>query len=171
MEKLTWLNQHYLKAFAPGRLVKDLEPYLEREGIGVTEVPKLTDIIELQRERSKNLVELARNCRYFYQDFSEYDAKAASKNLKPEILDPLTTLRDRLTEIPEWSATTIHATITEVAGQFSLKLGKIAQPLRVAVCGIAISPPIDVTVELIGRQQCLRRLERALAYIRESTLS
>ena len=166
VEKLLWLNQHYLKSRPLDRLAEELGNFLAQEGIEVTASPALTDVLTLQRERFKTLVDLARSCRYFYQEFSAYDPKAAAKNLKPAGLKSLTLLRERLAGLTDWSAEPIHATLTEVAERSGLKLGKIAQPLRVAVTGGSASPPIDITVELIGKDRSLARIDRALQHIR-----
>ena len=72
-----------------------------------------------------------------------------------------------LTELAEWRGAAIQEAINGIAGELGLKLGKVAQPLRVAVSGSAVSPPIDVTLELLGRDRTLRRIERALEFIRQ----
>ena len=78
----------------------------------------------------------------------------------------LSTLRQRLGDVSLWSATAIHNAIEDFADEEGLKLGKIAQPLRVAVSGRAVSPPIDITLELLGRDLSLQRIDRALDYMR-----
>ncbi len=166
-QKLLWLNQHYLKSLGPRRIGGDLHPFLEEKGIQPTPSPPLERIIELQRGRSKTLRELAENCRFFYQDIAGYDEQAARRFLRQEAIEPLHALRERLSLLPEWSAKSIHDSLTEVAEKFGITLGAIAQPLRVALSGGAVSPPIDITVELIGRGRSLERLDHALHYIRE----
>lgn len=169
-DKLLWLNQHYLKTLETVRIVSELRPFLEQQGIEPSRSPPLEDIIVLQRERSKTLRELAENCRFFYRDVSYYDDQAARKSLRPEVMEPLQTLRVRLARLPEWSAKGIHAAIVEVAEHFGLTMGAVAQPLRVAVSGGSVSPPIDITVQLIGRERSLARLDQALCYIQEHKL-
>ncbi len=166
-QKLLWLNQHYLKSLGPGRIGSDLHPFLEEKGIQPTPSPPLEGIIELQRGRSKTLRELAENCRFFYQHIARYDEQAARKFLRQEAIEPLHTLRERLSLLPEWSAKSIHDSLRDVAEKLGTTLGAIAQPLRVALSGGAVSPPIDITVELIGRERSLERLDHALRYIQE----
>lgn len=166
-QKLLWLNQHYLKSLGPGRIGSDLHPFLEEKGIQPTPSPPLEGIIELQRGRSKTLRELAENCRFFYQDIAHYNEQAARKFLRQEAIEPLHTLRERLSLLPEWSAKSIHDSLTDVAEKFGITLGAIAQPLRVALSGGAVSPPIDITAELVGRERSLERLDHALRYIQE----
>ena len=105
---------------------------------------------------------------FFYKDVESYEPKDAAAHLKPEILEPLNELRGQLAGLPQWTAEAIHAAVNGLAEARGLKLGKIAQPLRVAVAGRAVSPPIDITLALLGREQTLQRLDRALAYIRET---
>jgi len=77
-------------------------------------------------------------------------------------------LHEALAAVSEWQAVPIHVAVNQVAEANGLALGKVAQPLRVAVSGTSVSPPIDVTLELMGRQKTLARIERALAYIRQN---
>ena len=90
----------------------------------------------------------------------------AEKNLRPEILPALEELRNRLSQLGEWRTELLHATIAQCAEDYQLKLGKLAQPIRVAVCGKTASPPIDVTLALLGQERTLARLDRAIRYIR-----
>jgi glutamyl-tRNA synthetase len=95
----------------------------------------------------------------------------AASHLKPEAEQPLSQLRDQLTELSRWEAATIHEVVTTIAETLGLKLGMIAQPLRVAVAGRAMSPPIDVTLMLVGREKTLKRIERALEHIRKQPVT
>jgi glutamyl-tRNA synthetase len=80
----------------------------------------------------------------------------------PEIMPALTMMVDRLTALPAWSKEAIHEVLTSTAEVNNLKLGKLAQPVRVAITGGAVSPPIDITMVLIGREQVLERLNRLI---------
>lgn len=163
--KLLWLNQHYIKTGDPAHVAHHLSWHMGRIGIDPATGPELVEVVKAQRERAKTLVEMAHNSAFFYRDFDTFDEKAATKNLKPEIRDILAGLRACLSGLQEWNAEGIHQAVTEIAEAHGLKMGKLAQPLRVAVCGTDVSPPIDVTVALIGRERTLRRIDKALAYI------
>ncbi len=163
--KLLWLNQHYIKNGDPAHVAHHLSWHMGRIGIDPATGPELVEVVKAQRERAKTLVEMAHNSAFFYRDFDAFDEKAATKNLKPETRDILAGLRTRLSDLPEWNAEGIHQAVTEIAEAHGVKMGKLAQPLRVAVCGTDVSPPIDVTVALIGRERTLRRIDKALAYI------
>jgi len=165
-EKLLWLNQHYLKTSDPQHVAHHLSYHLGKLDIDPSQGPPLTDVIVAQRERAKTLVEMAAASAFFYRDFPAYEAKDADSHLKPEALDVLSDVRDQLVALADWRAEAIHAVVHAVAEARGLKLGKIAQPLRVAVAGRAVSPPIDQTLVLLGREKTLARLERAIDYIR-----
>ncbi|HEX7028835.1 MAG TPA: glutamate--tRNA ligase [Gammaproteobacteria bacterium] len=164
-EKLLWLNQHYLKTLPEEDIAGRLQGYLARIGVEDTaEGPALADVVRVQRERAKTLVEMAETSAFFYRDFEHYEEKAA-KNLMPEAKAPLGELRQQLAALSDWNAADIHHVIQQVTEKLGLKMGKVALPLRVAVVGSAMSPSIDITVELLGRKRTLARIDRALAYI------
>ena len=167
-EKLLWLNQHYIKNSDPAHVAHHLSYHLGKLGIDPATGPDLIEVVKAQRERAKTLVEMANNSAFFYRDIEAYDPKDAAAHLKPEAEKPLADLRARLAALPLWLAEPIHATVTGVAEAHGLKLGKVAQPLRVAIAGRAVSPPIDVTLALVGREKTLKRLDAALDFLRRS---
>lgn len=165
-EKLLWLNQHYIKSSDPAHVAHHLSHHLGQLGIDPSAGPDLMEVVKSQQERAKTLVEMAHNSAFFYREFDEYDDKSARKNLKPAIRDALAEIRRRFADV-DWLPEAIHQVVTGVAEELDLKLGKVAQPLRVAVSGGPVSPPIDQTVYLLGRETVLARIDRALRYIDE----
>ena len=165
-EKLLWLNQHYIKTCDAAYIAQHLAWHMRNLNIDTSQGPGLAEVVIAQRERCKTLLEMAQNSRFFYQEFATYDEKAAAKNLKPEIADALADLGGMLKNLSPWTAEGIHQLINEVAERHTLTMGKLAQPLRVAVTGAAVSPPIDVTVQLIGQQRVLNRIDMAVQYAR-----
>jgi glutamyl-tRNA synthetase len=165
-DKLIWLNQHYIKHGNSERLAGLLQTYLHEQGFAGSVGPAVPELLDVQKERCKTLKEMAEQSRYFFHDFDNYEETAAKKQLRPEVLDALTRLHIRLEQISDWNKGSIHQAIDEVAGEAGLKLGKVAQPLRVAVTGGAVSPAIDDTLYLLGKDRTLVRLNRALEYIR-----
>jgi len=166
-EKLLWLNQHYIKTSDTSYLGGVLKTYLAKLGCDCSQGPELAKVVEAQRERAKTMVEMADNSLFFYADFTEFDEKAAKKNFKAAAQVPLQSLKAALSEVSEWQAEPLHEAVMAVAETLELKLGKVAQPLRVAVAGKGISPPIDITLELLGRERTLARIEMALAFIEQ----
>ena len=164
-DKLLWLNQQHIMATPVERIGKELIPYLKAAGLNPEDGPDPIDVAEGFRERAETLVQMAASCRYCYEDFAAIDTKAAKKNLRPVVLEPLTAVRQQLAALSDWRKDDIAKTIQEVAASFEINLGKIGQPIRVAVTGGAVSPPIDVTVMLVGRERTLRRLDYAIKLI------
>jgi len=164
-EKLLWLNQQYIKNSDPAHVAHHLSWHLGTLGIDPTEGPDLVDVVKAMQERAKTLVEMAQNSVFFYKDFDAFEEKAASKNLDAAALAPLQALRDAYAELQTWKAEAIHQVLNDVTERLGLKMGKVAQPLRVAITGGGVSPPIDITAELIGKQRCLARLDMAVAHI------
>ena len=164
-EKLLWLNHQYIMNSEPEHVAHHLSYQMSKLDVDPTEGPALVEVVKAQRERTKTLAEMARNSLFFYRDFDGYEEKAARKNLKPEAVEPLTDMLQNFQALPDWSAKAIHRIVKETAELRGLKLGKVAQPLRVAVAGGPVSPPIDITLQLLGRERTLQRIERAIAWI------
>jgi len=164
-DKLLWLNQHYLKTADPAHVAHHLSHHLGKLGIDPVGGPTLTRVVVAQRERAKTLVEMAENSVFFFKEPESYNPKDAEAHLRPEAVAVLADLRARLAALSQWSGVGIHEAVNATAESHGLKLGKVAQPLRVAVAGRAMSPPIDVTLELLGREASLGRIDKALEYI------
>lgn len=164
-DKLAWLNQHYLRESKAERIACLLKRKLVELGVDVTGPPDLKEVAGIQKERVKTIAEMADQSRFFYEEFAEFDETAAKKHLRPVALAPLRQVRETLAALDAWDRESIHAAIDAAAEQQAVKFGKIAQPLRVAVTGGAVSPSIDVTLELLGRDRTLSRLGRALELI------
>jgi len=165
MEKLRWLNQHYIKSAEVGALVPLLAYQLERLGVDPSAGPDLRVVVEVQRERAKTMVEMAEKSLFAFREPGGYAEKAARKHLKPEAAAALKALRERLEALSSWETEAIHEAVVATAEQTGLKLGKLAQPLRVAVTGTDMSPSIDATLLLAGREATLARIDAAVAHI------
>jgi glutamyl-tRNA synthetase len=123
-------------------------------------------VVEAQRERARTLKELAQISLFYYQDFGDYDPAAAKKALKAAAVEPLKAIRERLEAVDTWERAAIHRAMTEVVAGLGIGFGKLGMPLRVAVTGGQPSPDLDLTLELVGRDACLRRVDQAVEYIR-----
>jgi glutamyl-tRNA synthetase len=167
--KLLWLNQHYLKTTDPRHVAHHLSHHLGKLGIDPSQGPDVALVVEAQRERAKTLREMAETSAFFYREPEAYEPKDAKAHLGKDSELVLSDLRARLAALTIWTREAIHETVTGLTDAHGLKLGKVAQPLRVAVAGRAVSPPIDVTLTLLGREQTLRRLDRALDYIAQQS--
>jgi glutamyl-tRNA synthetase len=165
MEKLLWLNHHYIMSGDPVHVGKHLVWHLEQRGIDINQGPDAAKVVIAQRERCKTLADMANASGYFYRDFDQYDEKAAKKNFNTDAVSVLANLHDEFSKLASWQAEPLHQVIIKLAETMGLGLGKVAQPLRVAVCGTAASPAIDITLELIGKEKTLIRLQKAINYI------
>jgi glutamyl-tRNA synthetase len=160
-EKLLWINQQHIIATPTDELGAKLMPFLVKAGLDPAEGPDPVHIAEGFHERAETMLQMAASARYCYEDFEVIDEKSAKKNLRPVILEPLKAVRDRLAGLEHWGQTAIHEAIEEVAADYEINMGKIGQPIRVAVTGGPVSPPIDVTLWLVGQARTISRLEHA----------
>ncbi len=170
-DKLLWLNQHYLKNADNASLVKPLSELLKAMDLTIDTGPDLEDLIDVQKHRTETLKDMAEQSVLFYHDFDEYAENAAKKHLRPVVLEPLNVLYDALKSIQDWNNEHIKSTIEEIAEKFEMKMGKLAQPLRVAVTGTGISPSIDDTLRLLGQEKSLTRLRKAIEFIENRSSS
>ena len=162
-EKLLWLNQQHMMRAAPAALVPHLRAQLRRLGCDSDDRQLLEGVILAQRERAKTMKEMATNSRFFFSDRIEMDPKAVAKHLTAEARTVLAQVRGQLAGLPQWDAPSINGLLNQLSAQLQVGLGKVAQPVRVAVTGSAVSPPIDATLALLGRERSLARLDAALA--------
>ena len=163
-DKLLWLNQQHIMRSTPEALVPHLEYQLAALGVTGAAPEKMADVARAQQERAKTMREMAANSVFFFRDVETYDPKAAKKNLTAEAAQPLREMREALAGLADWRAAAIHETVQAVADRLGLGLGKVAQPIRVAVSGGPISPPIDATLEVLGRDTTLQRIDRAIEH-------
>jgi glutamyl-tRNA synthetase len=169
-DKLLWLNQHYIKTSTPRHIATHLLWQMEQRGIDPEQDgPDLAKVAELQQERAKTLVEMAENSLFFYKEVESYDDKAARKNLTEKSVVFLESMLERLSSLTSWKAEPIHTHIKECAVSYEVGMGKVAQPIRVAITGNTVSPPLDLTLELLGSERTLTSISRAIAWIKEQS--
>jgi len=167
--KLDHLNQHYLKARSAESLFDLASPFLDSiAGRPVSRDDSLDKLLDLLRERSNQLVEMAEKARFALVDEIEIEPGPAKKHLRPVVLEPLVALLEALEATPDWTLESIEQAFEQTCkAQGDLKLGKLAQPVRVAVTGTGASPGIYETLEVIGRERALARLRVAVEMIRK----
>lgn len=171
-DKLRWLNNHYIKTSDPTYVATYLQWHLDNKCIDTSNGPAINDAIKLLGERCSTLVELAEQCRYFYQDFDEFDAAAAKKHLRPvakEALE-LALLKISLITDKEWTTENLHAVIEDICRELELGMGKVGMPLRVALTGQSQSPSVDAVMMLIGKNRVLARIQMALDFIEKRSV-
>jgi glutamyl-tRNA synthetase len=164
-DKLIWVNQHYMKTLDPSYVAKHLAWHMEDQGINIENGPSLTEIVKIQADRVKTLKEMAQISRYFYQDFTELDATAVKKHLRPVVKEPLTLVKAKLAALTQWSPENIHAAINNTATELEVGMGKVGMPLRVAATGGGNSPSLDITLALLDKDKVLHRIDQALVVV------
>ena len=163
--KLNWINQQHMKRARVETLSEGLATQLKRLDLDPGDGPPLEEAVEAWRERAETLADMAQAARWAYSDQIELKEGAARKFLRPVVCDALNAVRTALAGLEDWASDVIHACIAQTAQEQGIGFGKLGQPLRVAVTGNTVSPPIDSTLALAGRARTLERLEKALAYI------
>ena len=164
-KKLLWLNQHYIKNSDNENLIFMLNSFFDDMNILTDTGPDLSDLVSVQKERIETVKDLAEQSVFFYKDFKKYDEKMSKKYLKPALLKPFRVLYDEFDNDACWDNETIKSILNKLAEKFDIKIGKLAQPLRVAITGKNISPSIYDTVRLLGREKTLKRLSNAIKFI------
>ena len=162
-EKYLWLNSHYLKTRPLAQLADEIVPYIRAKGHAVPQDQAwLQKMIRTLQERAKTLVELVEAAGYFLNDDIVLDEKAATKFLTRDIAAPLRSLIEKLAALEDFSATNIEQAFAEVLQQAGLAMGKLAQPVRVALTGSTVSPGIHEVIAVLGKEPTLKRLRSAL---------
>jgi glutamyl-tRNA synthetase len=159
-EKLRWLNAQYMKEADDLELAELAKPFLLAAGCDVSAGPPLNRVVALLKERVSTIKELAAAAVYFYCRVEAPD-ELRRQHLTDDIKPALSDLRQRF-GTTEWSRAKINETIKAILAQHKVKLPKIAMPLRVTITGTTQTPSIDATLELIGRDEVLARLDKAL---------
>lgn len=165
VEKLDWLNQHYIRELPTDYVASELAYQLDRLGIDYSNGPKLEDMVPVLGDRAKTLVEMAEATRMFFEDFDEFAPNAAKKHLRGVAKEPMEAALKALEALDDWKAGPLHALVNQVAEDLGLGMGKVGMPLRVAVSGTGMSPSLDVTLEWVGKERTLERVKKGIAFI------
>ncbi len=161
-QKLDWLNAHYLRAMEPAELRGEVVARLAAAGVDTRQGPALEPVIAALQERSKGLNELAEGARVFYQAPQGYDDKAVAKHFSSDAFALLQAFVEEAEALEHWHAEHIHPVLHRVCEQADAKLGHLAQPIRVLIAGVPVSPPIDLTLALLGKAESLARIRTGM---------
>jgi glutamyl-tRNA synthetase len=168
LDKLRWMNGQYLKRKTPSELVRVARPHLEQAGYLLAGVSDawLESLVELYAERMETLDKFAQDVRFFFADEVTRDPKAIDEVLRREgTTARLQRVRAALAALPHFDAAALHDAIQLLTAELGCKMQDVAQPLRVAVTGTKVSPPIDKTLALLGREKTLARIDAVLSQI------
>lgn len=166
-EKFLWVNFHYLKTRPLSQLAEEIVPYIVAKGYRAPQDKSwLERMIKTLQERSRTLVELVDSAHFYLTNDIAIDEKAAKKFLTPEVSQPLSKLIERLSALDEFSEANIESAFSGVLEEFGLSMGKLAQPVRVALTGSTVSPGIHEVIAVLGKERTIRRLQSALERLR-----
>ena len=164
-KKLDWLNAHYMKTLPVEEVAKELVWHFNRLGLtNLENGPKPELIVKNYAERTHTLKEMAQKALCYYQDFEEYDAAAVKKWIKEGSVDILKKSYEVLEALPDWNPQDIDVALENLAKSLEVGMGKVGQPLRVAMTGTAMSPGIGDTMLLVGRDRALSRIQKAIEH-------
>ena len=160
-EKLSWLNQHYIKHADDARLAVLAQACLDGMGVSTASGPALAPVVALLKDRATSVLHLAEAATLFYGDGMP-EAGAIEQHLTEAVRPALRTLKARFTEVAQWNKAELSAAMKSVLASSGLKMPQLAMPLRVLVTGRAQTPSIDAVLELLGRESVLARMSRHL---------
>jgi len=166
MEKLLWLNAHYIKEKKPEELVAPLRPFLVQRHYPDKPGAYIAGAVRTLQARSHTLVEMADAMRFYMVDEIEFDPDAAGKFLTPEVREVFVRLISELSELEIFDEKSLETVFRKIAQDLAMKLGKAAQPVRVALTGATISPGLFEIIDVLGKETVLKRLRKGLEYIR-----
>ncbi len=164
-EKLLWLNAHYIREGDPREIAQMLLPFLRQRGVEVECDEMLIKVVRTLQPRAKTLVEMAEAAEFYFKGDFTYDEKGARKFLLPELSPFLISLIQELRSGGGFAQAELEGLFRQLAAQKGLKLTQAAQGVRVALTGKTVSPGLFEVMEILGKQEVIKRLERALAYI------
>lgn len=164
-EKLDWINQSYIKTTEIDELISELEWHLNQLSINLSDGPDIKEVVEALRDRSKSLVDMAKNCVMFYHDFEDFDSDLAIKFFHLESRPVLDDLLINLEALELWSSEYIRVVIQNICESRKTSFGKVGQPFRLAISGDGKAGSIDKSAQLVGKERVLLRLKMAINWI------
>jgi glutamyl-tRNA synthetase len=166
-DKLLWMNAEYIKTSPPETVAQALVPFLKQAGLldEAQPVPHkwLVQLVVLVRERTKTLVDMVEWVKPYFGEAVVWDEEAASKFLTPATAPALRKLMERFQSLPGFSKQAWEEQFKRLVEEEGMKMGQLAQPVRVALTGRTASPGLFDVIEVLGRDRTLSRLEQSLA--------
>ena len=165
-EKLLWVNAEYIKMNPPVQVAQALVPLLEaaglREEVHAVSDSGLEQLVVLVKERAKTLVEMVDWVKPYFEQAVVFDEAATKKFLTPDVVPILGKLLARFEAIPVFSKQTWEEAFKQLVEEEGIKMGQLAQPVRVALTGRTASPGLFDVMEILGRDRTLFRLRQGI---------
>ena len=165
-EKLLWVNSQYMKSLPPERVAEELKWHMDNQKIDISKGPSLTDLVLAQRERCKTLKEMAEVSRYFYEEYEDYEPKAAKKWFKDNSVEALERSMANLVNVTDWDVENIEKAFKSVAEDMQVGLGMVGMPLRLAITGCGVFPEMGITMKLVGKERSISRIQKTITYLK-----
>jgi glutamyl-tRNA synthetase len=162
--KMLWVNHTWMRKLSTEELARGALPFFAAAGLQVEDDAKLRHVMEVARERAKTFGEAVEQFRYFYAPI-QLDPKAKLKFLVPEAKPVLEAVRSGVAALGALETASLEKLFHEIAELRGLSIGKVAQPVRVALTGGTASPGIYDVVQILGREETLKRLDAAIRLI------
>ena len=167
-EKFLWVNFHYLKSRPLAQLADEIVPYIQAKGYPVPQDKKwLEKMLATLQERAKTLTELVDAAHYYLSDEIVLEEKVAKKFLTRDAAAPIQSLIEKLAMLSEFTEAAIEQAFTNTLNEYGIQMGKLAQPVRVALTGATVSPGIHDVIAVLGKERTIDRLQKALEYIQQ----
>jgi len=170
-EKLLWVNAQHLKSVPPSRVAQLLLPFLKEKEYDLGTDFQGEVVVELFKERSKTLLEMADDAAFLFNEPQEYEPNGAKKFLRPVMIGPFQEVSQLFATLETFERKALHETIEAYLAPKGWSLGKIAQPLRIAVTGKTVSPGIYEVLEALGREKTLRRIQKAIDFMQQRAVA
>ena len=171
-EKLLWLNSHYITSMDQKEIISRLRPYLISDGLikedTVVDESWMGKVIASLKERCRTLIEFTSAAHYFFSDDIETDPEAAKKFLIPGNRGVLEDVLKGIESMPAFSETEIDSLFKTIMSNRGIKMGQVAQPVRVALTGRTVSPGIFEVIDILGKDKIIRRLRATIDKIPQS---
>jgi glutamyl-tRNA synthetase len=164
-EKLLWLNAHYIKQKPPEELADLLQPFLSAQGAAEKPREYLARAVQTLQTRSQTLADMAHAMEFYLLDEIAYEPEAAAKHLTPDLQTPFAELIATLEGIEHFDEESLEGAFRGVAERLQMKLGKLAQPVRVALTGTTVSPGLFEIISVLGKETVIKRLQSALDFM------
>ena len=165
MDKLTWLNGHYMKTLPEPIVAERLKPFIEAGGVEVTDEAKLLAVVTNLKERARTLKEMAAMAVVYFTEDVVYDDAARAKFLTPETRPVLETFLEGFSTLISPDPEAERELVERIAKEQNKKLVGVAQPIRVALTGRTVSPGIFEVIGILGKDAVEKRIKRAIASI------
>lgn len=156
-KKLAWINAEHIKVTDNEKLAELTLPRLQNQGVTVSGSLKLADVIAFVKDRAHNLNDLATECAYFYQKATPLE-KDVAKHWDEDAPARMARFAEKLAQLDDWTAESIHDLFKPFCDEEGIKMGKLGMPLRLAVCGTAKTPSVDMVLAMLGKDEVLKRM-------------